>query len=99
MTMETQRPATRPWLLLALLLTSLLVAVGYIPFRPAMPRALVRQIQTGMTQAEVEHILGSPRDVRNDDWYYSRLGNQGWLAVSFDHQGRVVNVNDESVFP
>ena len=84
---------------LLILLFSISVLVGtYVLLRPAMPRSKLDQIRLGMSQSEVRTILGSPQEEREEQWFYSRWGNPGYVAVSFDTSGHVIDVNDESAF-
>jgi hypothetical protein len=65
----------------------------------AVPKRLLRQVETGMSEQEVVQVLGEPLRIQMDgDWEYSRVGNQGYVEIGFQN-GIVVKMNDESVYP
>jgi hypothetical protein len=66
---------------------------------PVISGARLRRIEPGMTQHQVIEILGEPQSRKEGEWHYERIGNPGWVEVWFDDDGRVQEVNDESVFP
>ena len=86
----------------AAVLIALLAAPGgllYLVIRPAMPPDKIRQLRVGMTEVDVRRILGSPARLGGHLWEYSRWGNAGYVQVTFDANGAVQMINDESVFP
>lgn len=64
---------------------------------PVIPRARLGKIQEGMSKEEVVRILGEPA-VRGPEYVYEKPFNPGYVQVKFDPGGRVLYVNDESVF-
>lgn len=67
---------------------------------PVITPRLVRQVTPGMAAADVERRLGSPgADSSDRNWIHRQFGNPGWVAIEFDEQERVLEVNDESPIP
>lgn len=89
------------WCLIAGL--CLLIAVAWLVYAmigPAVSRSRLAQIRMGMTKSEVREVLGEPSENGNlHQWEFSSPLNFGWVEISFDDQGRVTEINDESVFP
>ena len=74
--------------------------LAYIVVGPVFPKAQLARVQIGMPRESVREILGEPTDVSNErDWQYSRTANAGWVQISFDNEGTVIQINDESAFP
>jgi len=98
----TSKPATKSWAASIIVAAILVVPSGwaYVLVRHAVPRPLLDRLVIGMTYEEVRDVLGVPREIREDSvWEYSRWGNVGWVDLHFDENGRLQNINDESVFP
>lgn len=92
----------RTLLLFGLLFAALFAGIAAIErmIGPAYSRALLRQVETGMTKQQVRDILGPTSSAANEStWIYERSGNLGYVQVAFDQNNRVLYVNDESVFP
>ena len=66
---------------------------------PAVPQRLLGKIERGMSQKQIQDILGQPREIREKEnvWEYSRFGNQGYVDIHFNDQGFVWEINDESI--
>lgn len=98
----TAKPASKSWTASIIVAAIFVVPFvwAYVLVRPAMPRSLLNHLVNGMTYEEVREVLGEPREIREDSvWEYSRWGNVGWVDLHFDENGRLQNINDESVFP
>ena len=52
-----------------------------------------------MSKEQVVELLGQPSQIANDEWYYERVGNPGWVDVRFGEDGKVLGMGDESAFP
>ena len=51
-------------------------------------------VKTGMTQSQVQSILGAPHHIKKGgDWYYDLHSPGGPIAVMFDEHGRVVDLD------
>lgn len=72
---------------------------AYLAMRPAWDRTKLNQLTPGMTHEQVRAIAGDPTDTYCGYWVYERVGNGGWVEIHFDPDGRMLFVNDESVFP
>lgn len=74
--------------------------VLYVVLGPVIPPSRFRQIKRGMTQAEVQAILGiSEITYGGREWIYTRWGSPGWVELYFDAEGNYKSVNDESPIP
>jgi outer membrane protein assembly factor BamE (lipoprotein component of BamABCDE complex) len=77
-----------------------LTAVGllaHIVVGPVVPNVQLSRVQIGMSRQSVREILGEPTNVFDErDWDFSRIGNAGWVRISFDDNGAVSQINDES---
>jgi hypothetical protein len=65
---------------------------------PALPHAIVNQLQEGMSKKQVEAILGPPTSEDEDCWNYEPWLNPGWVEIYFEND-RLAYINDESAFP
>lgn len=97
----SSKTTRRSWIPLTIVTALFIVFIGvpYLLVRPAMPRSKLSRLAIGMTKDEIRTVLGEPHKTGENYWEYSRFGNQGWVEIHFDDAGRLVEVNDESVFP
>lgn len=59
-----------------------------------------RAIQSGMSTQQVRDIMGEPDRISSSDtWDYDAELRMGWVQVSFDKNGRVTGVSDETAYP
>jgi hypothetical protein len=74
-------------------------ALAWLLFGPVIPFRDLHSLY-GASRDDVAEALGHPTAIQNDsEWIYTRWPNQGYVGVTFDQSGRVIVVNDESVFP
>ena len=89
------RFSTRAIFLLILLIAFAILG-GKQFFGPIFPRSTLDRIKVGDSQQRVIEILGKPNGASTKfAWCYERALNPGWLAVEFDSNGLVVNIDHE----
>jgi hypothetical protein len=71
---------------LAIVITTILVAVIFLAHRPDSVRAKSKKIHDGMTAQQVQAIMGPGKWTKGDAWWEDE---DGVLAVLFDDSGRV----------
>ena len=94
------------WRLRSLLLAFGLVAVAlglgrfvHSAVGPIFPRSVLDKLAPGMTKAQVQSLVGPPaRTYGEDQWQYQRAFNPGWVEIWFDGDGKLLDVNDESIY-
>lgn len=67
---------------------------------PIVSQSTLGHLKVGMTTEEVERLLGPPDELGETGyWAYERALNPGWLTVTFNEEGRLVNYNHETAYP
>jgi hypothetical protein len=76
----------------------LAIATVWITSGPVISPHRLARLEVA-TQQDVLRELGQPAEIQSSrSWIYERWGNFGYVTISFDDQGRVRTINDESVF-
>lgn len=66
---------------------------------PIFSGSELQKLTPGMSKGQVEAVIGKPtRYYGSDTWIYERTMNPGWVAIYFDDEGQIREINDESVF-
>lgn len=89
---------SKPKTLATILFSASLATVGLIALiiwhfnRPPFPLKRLDKLHPGMTKAEIETLLGTPRseEYSQDTWSYTRSGSWPVVYISFDKSGRFV---------
>lgn len=99
-------PRPRFTIRLALVVTAIVaILLSGVPFLqmalgPIRSDATIARLQPGMSEAEIESILGSPDEIDEfGNWVYEKPLNPGWLTIVFDQRRRLSYHDHESVFP
>jgi hypothetical protein len=61
--------------------------------RPPVDLAKLGRIEIGMSQAQVEVILGAPRTIHGQQWTYARSLSWPLVQVQFDASGKLDRIN------
>jgi hypothetical protein len=61
--------------------------------RPPVDLAKLGGLEIGMSQAQVEGILGAPRTIHGQQWTYARSLSWSFVQVQFDASGKLDRIN------
>ncbi len=87
-------------LLAILLVASVVLFLIRWSLGPVVSKSLLNQVKAGTSKERVVEKLGLPTHKHSEnEWYYTRFCNPGWVEIMFDNEGKVSGLNDESAFP
>lgn len=77
----------------------LVCCAGWLIVGPVIPARTLELLHSAPMD-DVRRLLGDPSQIQDSgNWIYDRPPTQGWVAISFNENGRVRAIDDEQACP